>query len=191
MIIRMLAGTPALNGLGFGAADRPGLGAPQEADGEARGGLGSGTATAGLGARPGLGATADVGASDTPTAGLGNFTRPGLGSDGGETPGSVLPESAAARRANQWTLFAGLESRARICLATLRECFPTLMPVSGQQLVSLLTSHSAAAAAGGSTPGLGSFTPAGLGFGGGETPRPEEVKQEVRTVLLVQVCATT
>lgn len=79
------AGMPALNGLSLGAADRPGLGAAPaadaDADGSARGGLG-------LGANPGLGATAGLGASDAPAAGLGGFTRAGLGSYGSETPGA-------------------------------------------------------------------------------------------------------
>jgi hypothetical protein len=83
------AGTPALNGLGFGAADRPGLGsdpaADTEADGEAPGGLGLG-AMPGLGATPGLGAS-DHDAAEAPTAGLGGFTSAGLGS---ETPGNLL-----------------------------------------------------------------------------------------------------
>jgi hypothetical protein len=94
------AGTPELNGLGLGAADRPGLGAgpaaADEVDGEAPGGLGLGATPglgAGLGATPGLGATAGLGAADGPHTGLGGFTPAGLGSDmpGGETPGGSLP----------------------------------------------------------------------------------------------------
>ena len=67
------ADAPELNGLGFGAADRPGLGASKPSgddDADTTAGLGSGT--------PGLGSTGGA------TAGLGAFTRAGLGSSGGD-----------------------------------------------------------------------------------------------------------